>query len=264
MILERFDAVIFVGDNTLRDIYTGLNILLREDLALGGLKQWEMSSEDLNRCRCENQYLESDCSRFAITSSNEVVKNVGKDQNRGSPYSCRRKHTLSIKPIYHPCLTLSCLSRLGTPHAFLQIPNSPGQASTLSTFTSLLTPSSPNSYKPIPIIHSLTSSTNGHLSLPLATKSLDEFLDLADASVETPTFRTTPFLVLNPPAAAGEEAWRFGTEMMRVASEKEVESLGLWNLTVQASEGKDGRYGERVGIVGAMMVVNWLARLESS
>src|SRR5437763_616749 len=41
LILERFDGVVFVGDETLQSIYAGFNILLRQDLGLGAMKQWE-------------------------------------------------------------------------------------------------------------------------------------------------------------------------------------------------------------------------------
>lgn len=69
------------------------------------------------------------------------------------------------------------------------------------------------------------------------------------------------------------ETSRFSDEMARVAREREVEVLGFWNMTLQASDlGDPGRggevevstFGERVAVVQAMMVVNWLSRLESS
>jgi hypothetical protein len=43
-----------------------------------------------------------------------------------------------------------------------------------------------------------------------------------------------------------------------------LEVLGMWNMTVQASSWDGRSYGARVGLVQAMMVVNWLSRLESS
>lgn len=46
--------------------------------------------------------------------------------------------------------------------------------------------------------------------------------------------------------------------------ENDVEVLGMWNMTVQASSWDGMRFGESVAIVQAMMVVNWLSRLESS
>jgi hypothetical protein len=39
MILERFNAIIFLGGDIAQTIYTAFNILLRKDLAVGGLRQ---------------------------------------------------------------------------------------------------------------------------------------------------------------------------------------------------------------------------------
>ncbi len=56
----------------------------------------------------------------------------------------------------------------------------------------------------------------------------------------------------------------FQEEMTRVAKENHVEVLNLYNLTVQASSLDGVRYGEGVALVEAMMVVNWLSKLDTS
>ena len=89
MILERFNTIVFVGDELVHSVYTAFNILLREDLALGGLQQWIMSDQDRVICKCDNQFLNQDCARYAIKNRDEVKKNTG-DQ-KGSPYFCTRK-----------------------------------------------------------------------------------------------------------------------------------------------------------------------------
>ena len=87
MILDRFDGIVFVGDDSLRHVYTAFNILLRENVALGGLKQWEMSEGERTSCRCEKQFIKNDCRRFAVFDSEEVKKNDGGSGHR-SPYLC--------------------------------------------------------------------------------------------------------------------------------------------------------------------------------
>jgi hypothetical protein len=87
MILSRFDAVVFLGDDLAQQVYKGLNILLRENMALGTLRQWEMSKDELNGCRCENQFIKSECHSFAVQNSEEVLKNDGSSAHR-SPYFC--------------------------------------------------------------------------------------------------------------------------------------------------------------------------------
>lgn len=61
-----------------------------------------------------------------------------------------------------------------------------------------------------------------------------------------------------------QEIWDFDRKMTHVAIENDIEVLGMWNMTVQASSWDGMRFGEHVAIVQAMMVVNWLSRLESS
>ncbi len=89
MILERFNMIVFVGDELVHSVYTAFNILLREDLALGGLQQWIMSDQDRMICKCDNQFLNQDCTGYAIKNRDEVKRDTG-DQ-KGSPYFCTRK-----------------------------------------------------------------------------------------------------------------------------------------------------------------------------
>ncbi|KAI9820672.1 MAG: hypothetical protein M1827_005041 [Pycnora praestabilis] len=233
MILNRFDAIVFIGDNMLRQIYTAFNILLRENVALGGLKQWEMSETERSACRCENQFVKSECLKFGIARSDDVMKN---DRGSGhpSPYYCGR-----------------------TPHVYLPITDSPALASH-AVLNSLLS-KNPDSYKPIPIIHSLSLATS--LSWPSATASIDEWLGLADAVA-----RNTPFLWLGPVAAGhlkppsqimsqGNNAlWHFTVEMAKEAHVRDIEHLEMYNLTLQAKSWDGSMYGEKVGLVQAMMV----------
>ena len=129
-----------------------------------------------------------------------------------------------------------------------------------------LVPMAPRSrYQPIPIIHSISPST---LPQDVASTSLLEFLKLADESK-----RKTPMLWIGPTAAGhidikdrkgNQEVWDFDRNMAKVASENNIEVLKMWNLTVQASSYDGLHFGQKVVITQAMMVVNWLSRLESS
>ena len=87
MILERFDRVIFVGDGDLSNVYAAFNMLLRGDMALGSLKQWEMTHEQAEFCKCDKQYLSRDCARYLIRSSEDVYEQDSKGGNWDS-YSC--------------------------------------------------------------------------------------------------------------------------------------------------------------------------------
>jgi hypothetical protein len=94
MILERFNAITFIGDNTAQSIYTAFNIILREDLAFGGLQQWLMNEQDRAACKCENQFLNGDCLGYALKSIEEVKKN-----RKESPYYCERMSGPTYRPV---------------------------------------------------------------------------------------------------------------------------------------------------------------------
>jgi hypothetical protein len=219
-------------------IYAGFNILLRKDLRHGALRP-ETESEKLASCTCNAQFADPNCHEWLAHSNKEVFSH-GAEKNTKS-YHCQR-----------------------TAHAFLGIHESPAPAEIVSSFNKWVPRAPPSNYKPIPIIHSLTSDA----SVEHATSSLDEFLNMADV-----TKRKTPMLWIGPTAAGhieikgrkgNQEIWEFASKMARIADEKDVETLGLWNLTVQADSYDGKGFGEGVSIVAAMMVVNWLSRLESS
>ena len=101
-----------------------------------------------------------------------------------------------------------------------------------------------------------------------AASSLAKFVELADDSG-----RNTPMLWIGPSAAGhielkgrkgNQEIWDFDRKVAAVAADNDVDVLGLWNMTVQATSWDGMRFGERVAITQAMMVMNWLSRLESS
>ncbi|ERF76961.1 hypothetical protein EPUS_02673 [Endocarpon pusillum Z07020] len=262
MILERFDSLVFIGDDTLQPIYSGLNMLLRQDLALGSLDpSSELSPSELSTtCRCDNQFIKDTCAKHALTSSDQVALSSNNNNQNQNPYLCSR-----------------------TPHAFLSISGSPFDLSTLKSLRARIPRAPASNYHPIPIITSLTPPSTGNDNAPsatLATQTLSALLSFADA-----TARKTPILWLNPPATghldisgsgkqrngnnnnnynSNNDLWMFSEEMQRVAREKDVEVLGLWNMTVQASSWDGRRFGSSVALVQAMMVLNWLSRLESS
>ena len=233
MILERFDGVVFVGDDTLQNIYSGLNILLRKDLGLGAMKQWEMADEHLKACKCGNQFAKESCAKYLVSASEQVSTNARNAKQDFASYTCQQ-----------------------TPHAFLKLNFTPISESTISTFNRLVSKAPPSVYKPIPIIYSLTSPH----STSAATKNLDNVILRADAAK-----RKTPMLWVGPTAsthlegkedAAQQDVWRFSTEMAQAAKDRDVESLDLWNMTVQANS--NGRnFGEGIAITQAMMVSHY-------
>jgi hypothetical protein len=239
MILERFDDVILIGDSTLQTIYNGFNILLRQDLSTGALKSWEMTPELLQSCRCDNQFRTPSCAKYFIVSSDEVNENT---PSLGSAYACSRY-----------------------PHTMIPITGPASRETKILLQSRMLPAPRTNAYRAIPIIHSLAP---GSTTLDAATDSLLEIEALADASK-----RKTPMLWIGPTAAGhieikgrkgNQEIWDFDAAMAAVARKNYVDVLKLWNMTVQANSFDGLRFGEKVAITQAMMVINWLSRLESS
>ena len=152
----------------------------------------------------------------------------------------------------------SGLTHAGTPNFMFPITTAPSSEELRAALTATLA-KDPDSYKPIPVIHSLGLATS--LSWPAATSSMDEWLAVADAST-----RNVPFLWLGPNAAGhlkppgqimsqGNNAlWHYTIEMTKEARSREIDALGLYNLTLQADSWDGSNYAQRVLLVEAMMV----------
>ncbi|KAG0652935.1 hypothetical protein D0Z07_0216 [Hyphodiscus hymeniophilus] len=237
MVLERFHGIIFIGDDISRAIYLAFNMLLREDLVYGALKGPDiLSDQDRNNCRCDNQFLD-ECSSFGISSS-EDLEMIVRSGSGCSYYSCHR-----------------------IPHAYIPVDTFPASPSSIAAFKDL-TYQKPNPWQPSPVVFSF-----GHASsfdIEMSTSALDEWLALALAAE-----RNIPVLFLSPPAIGTPESntvvWQFHQRMSTVAKLKHVDVLGLYNLTLQATSMNEGRnFGGRVALAEAMMIINWLSKLETS
>jgi hypothetical protein len=78
-----------------QSLYAAINVLLREDLALGGVEQWIMSDQDRMSCKCDGQFLNPACMGYAVKNRDGVRKSVG-DQ-KGSPYLCSSKSSFNYQ-----------------------------------------------------------------------------------------------------------------------------------------------------------------------
>ena len=88
--------------------------------------------------------------------------------------------------------------------------------------------------------------------------------------------RNFPMLSLGPPAfginqspsAAPKEGnralWHYQEQVSGIAKENHFDVLGLYNLTMQTSTPDGSHFGEKVALVEAMMVINWLSKLDTS
>ncbi|EAW14051.1 uncharacterized protein ACLA_070840 [Aspergillus clavatus NRRL 1] len=237
-ILQRFDGIVFIGDESLAGAYAGFNILLRENLPSGSLRDWEMSNEYITQCKCDSQLNNPSCWPKRIRSSEEVFSQSDKSTSRSS-YACS-KHV---------------------PHAFVQVVDSPSSMSSREKVQKLLSLAD-GQKKPVPVIHSVSLSAS--FSLPIAKNSMDEWLALAKT-----TNRNTPFLWIGPTAAghqrpttannipANSAVWQYALDTTGAARSRGMDVLGMYNATLQAASWDGKHYGEKVALMQAMMVTSY-------
>lgn len=77
----------------LQHVYSAFNMLLRENIAIGGLKQWNLKDNERVSCRCDGQIMNGECAFHTVTSSAEIRENDGGSGHR-SPYYCDREFLL--------------------------------------------------------------------------------------------------------------------------------------------------------------------------
>lgn len=94
---------------------------------------------------------------------------------------------------------------------------------------------------------------------------MDEWVSLADASG-----RNIPWLWVGPNAAGhlkppnqivseGNTAlWHYTIDTMNEAKKRDLDALGMYNLTLQANSWDGSYYGPKVALVQAMMVTLFL------
>ncbi|KAI5791734.1 hypothetical protein DFH27DRAFT_570294 [Peziza echinospora] len=251
MILERFDTIVFIGDNTVRNIHSGFNILLRENQMLGALTEWDMNDAELGSCRCDSQFTNPNCHRHFFDNSTHLPPQNHLQGNL-SPFVCApaSSPTHSYIPIHDTPISMDILIAL---------------ADTLWTIEQY-----PRE-KLVPIIFHVGISLS--FSWPQTVEIMNSIASVLEEV--SPRAKYRPVLWLNPPASGhlkppgailnqGNEAiWAFGTEMEKEATKRGWDVLGMWNATIQASSWDGTNYGMSVSILQAMMVINWLSRVES-
>ncbi|GAB1204857.1 hypothetical protein APSETT445_003521 [Aspergillus pseudonomiae] len=237
--LQKFGALVFIGDESLADIYAGFNILLRGDLATGALRESDLTKEQIKKCRCGSQFTSASCLPLRITSSEQV-----ETQNDGKILSSPNACSYSIA------------------HSFVTATSSPASKSAHERFRQLINRADSQG-KPVPVIQSLSLSTS--YSLEIAGNSMDEWLVLAQSSK-----RDMPFLWIGPTAPGHQKhsgsnihasSWQYTLDAAEAARTRGMETLGMYNATLQADSWDGMHYGEKEALIQAMMVINWLSML---
>jgi len=225
----------------MRHVVGALNVLLRKDLGYGAVTNWNFNDEELRECFCNHQMNLKSCSVQGIFSTSSVLEH--------DPSS------LACPPSPPVDLVIEMM---------LRFPLDPDE---VSRFQDLLAPAKPA--KPYAFVfgHGLWND----LDVQATTNWLDGIL--RHTLAKAPYLGEAglwPRLFVSPNAAGirkpdqwlvsqGDKALRVFEESVRVeARARGVETLGTWNMSVQATK-YDGVHLDLKGnLVKAMAVVNWL------
>lgn len=116
----------------------------------------------------------------------------------------------------------------------------------------------PNPWQPSPVI----VSSAGNLDKAKTATILQNLQSLIDQAQ-----RNIPVLVLGPIRDDHRSTFDiqdFGRDLMILLDRYHYEYLGLWNMTLQSNMDISYAETERMAVVQAMMIVNWLSKLPTS
>jgi hypothetical protein len=160
---------------------------------------------------------------------------------------------------------------LGIPHAYIRVENVPASITSQRLFKDL-TYSKPNPWQPSPLIFSFSHGLS--FDVGATNRAMEEWYTLA-AGAE----RNIPKLFLDSlafgvddvnkpadklPKEGNTAVWSYQEQVSQIAKDSHFDFLSLYNLTMQVSTLDGQRFGEKVALVEAMMVVNWLSKLDTS
>jgi hypothetical protein len=115
----------------------------------------------------------------------------------------------------------------------------------------------PNPWQPSPVIFSYGKRA-------VFDSVLDDWLALASGAQ-----RNIPFLYLGPHFEKSESdddsvVLQYHTLLKDAAKQRHIDLLSLYNLTRNVTPGNEEYSNEKIAIVEAMMIINWLSKLETS
>ncbi|EXJ59070.1 hypothetical protein A1O7_06501 [Cladophialophora yegresii CBS 114405] len=241
-IFSRFEKIVVVGDSMMRHVVGALNVLLRKDLGYGAVTNWNFDEEELRACFCNHQMDVKSCSVQGIFSTSSVLEN--------DPTS------LACGPDTPVDLVIEMMLRF------------PLDTDELARYMNLLAPTKPG--RPYAFIfgHGLWNDLDIQATLHWLDGVLEHTLlqtpYLGDAHSIWPRLFIPPNAagILKPDqwlVSQGDKALMTFEESVGVeAARRGVETMGTWNMSVQASK-YDGVHLDLKGnLIKAMGVVNWL------
>lgn len=239
-ILSSFERVALLGDSMIRHLFAAMNVMLRQDLGYGAVSSWSFNDEEKELCFCNNQVNVKSCSWQTV----------------GDLDAIRENDPLSLK----------CGPEV---HAFQGvIVRYPITDDELKQLKEDLRPLGTG--KPTALVygHGLWNSLD-----------IDSTLDWIDQIEEMIHFNLPHMfdedgeltrLFVAPPACGilKEDEWiptqgnkrimEFEYAMKDLLPYLDIDVLGTWNSTIQASSYDGSHQDLRANLLKAQMVLNWL------
>ena len=252
-VLGRFSHVFILGDSMMRHLTNALYILLRGDMAYGGITDWDVQEvpgtdiKSRENCACEMQFAIHDCSNLVIKDYQWLVENSTSEEqvthleNFEMTYHVLNGYPLSDEDLFEITSAVRDPSNLpGKPYAFLlhhTLWNDVDTTATVSWLQQIqdhlihYLPWLQDGSEPF---HQLFMTTNaGGLS-----KSLFHMATQSNAHLA-----------------------QFERDIRPKVEELGIDFLGMFNMSVQSTQ-PDGTHASfGTNLLKAQMVLNWLDKL---
>ena len=254
-ILGRFSHVFIVGDSMLRHLTQALYILLRGDLAYGGITDWDVPSMPEKNvygpanCACAAQFTLQECSSLAIRDYRWLVGNVSQED---APISLQEGFDMTFHELHTWPLPDEDLDEI-----------------TKSISDPFVVPTRPYVFI---FHHSLWNDVNTTATLKWLSQIQDHITStfpwLHDSDVLFPQLYMTANaggLAKSPIYMATQSnahLAKFEREIRPDVEEMGIEFLGMFNMSVQTTQ-IDGTHASfETNLLKAQMVLNWMDRLD--
>ncbi|KAI1433579.1 hypothetical protein GGR50DRAFT_667701 [Xylaria sp. CBS 124048] len=253
-ILGRFSQVVLIGDSMLRHVIGALNIIVRENLGYGGVTDWNFDDREKERCFCNDQFDVTDCSVQGIYKTEDVAK--------------------------HDPLSLVCPKLFpgwSTDLRIEQMVRYPIEKVELDRLETAIDTST-KKRKAFILGHGLWND----LDVEQSRQWLNTVLEVIDTKLRlrmrlrTLQREKNMSILLMTPNAAGEKKpdkylvtqgnkalMGFEHAMGLEAERLNIDHLGTWNMSIQATMYDGVHMDMRGNLLKAMMVVNWLNVVDS-
>lgn len=267
-IISRFSHIFIIGDSLQRMMVTALNILLRQDIGLGGIGEWGFepaavatneSVNALSDCMCEHQFNRHECSQTPVRTYSDALRYSDPHNapacgaiasESGDPFDISyhemQRYPATEADIEGMLSAVKSKEQPGKPmafimhHTFWNDVNVTATVAWIDQLTQQLIDSLP--YLPRPELSTF---------YPPGTKGFPRLFVTANAAG---VMKNNLYLETQNSNALA----RFEQSMKQHLVFRQIEMLGMYNMSVQTTSSDGTHANMRTNLLKAQMVLNWL------